>query len=350
MDKFHIADVTEQFNHAGTKATADIAQIADKLGFTRLNLCMRTTKEDYVAKLHRQIGYLIDLNRCYEKISDNAILLLQHPFHYNQLTRERILFKLKVKKHVKIISVVHDVEELRAFRYNNYYEHEFWTMIKLADALIVHNEEMIKFFLEKGVPQDKLINLEIFDYLQDSVFEKDIIFDKSITIAGNLDTSKCQYISELGKLNNITVNLYGPNFDDEMRKYTNVFYHGSFPANEIPAKLNGGFGLVWDGESITGCKGFSGQYLKYNNPHKLSLYLSSGLPVIIWKQAAEANFVKRYNVGICVDNLYELDEKLSNMTENKYCFMCENVKELKYKLVNGYFSKKAIEQALSKVI
>lgn len=350
MDKFQIAEVTEQFNHAGTKATADIAHIADKLGFTRLNLCMRTSKEGYVAKLHRQIGYCIDWNCCYEKICQNAVLLLQHPFHYPQLTRERILYKLKAIKHVKIISVVHDVEELRAFRYNDYYKREFDVMIKLADVLIVHNEEMRKFFIGRGISQDKLINLEIFDYLQESDAKKDITFEKSITIAGNLDTSKCKYIGELGNLLGITVNLYGSNFDAEMRKYTNVFYHGSFPVDEIPAKLNRGFGLVWDGESIMDCKGLSGQYLKYNNPHKLSLYLSSGIPVIIWKQAAEADFVKKYNVGICVDNLYELDQIMSKMTEEYYYLMCKNVRILKYKLVNGLFSEKAIKQALDKVI
>lgn len=50
--------------------------------------------------------------------------------------------------------------------------------------------------------------------------------------------------------------------------------------------------MVWDGESIDGGLGLSGQYLKYNNPHKLSVIFTSGLPVIIWNEAAEAGLVK----------------------------------------------------------
>ena len=92
-----------------------------------------------------------------------------------------------------------------------------------------------------------------------------------------------------------------------MRQYPNINYHGSFGVDEIPSKLTRGFGLVWDGDSLDGCRGQSGQYLRYNNPHKLSLYLSSGLPVVIWTGAAEAGFVREHGVGLCVDSLNDLE-------------------------------------------
>ena len=50
--------------------------------------------------------------------------------------------------------------------------------------------------------------------------------------------------------------------------------------------MEGSFGLVWDGISVETCAGVYGEYLKVNNPHKTSLYLASGIPVIIWKEAA----------------------------------------------------------------
>ena len=56
------------------------------------------------------------------------------------------------------------------------------------------------------------------------------------------------------------------------------------------------FGLVWDGTSLDGCNGRYGEYLKFNNPHKTSLYLSCGIPVIIWKEAALADFVEEHKV------------------------------------------------------
>lgn len=55
---------------------------------------------------------------------------------------------------------------MRRFRYNDYYKHEFETMIQIADVIIVHNCKMAQYFIENGVPEKKLVTLEIFDYLQ----------------------------------------------------------------------------------------------------------------------------------------------------------------------------------------
>ena len=345
MDKFQIVEVTEQLNHAGTKATADIAVVAERLGFKRVNVKMNTAVESTIGKARRQIGYYRDWKNAEKEISDGSILLLQQPFHYPQLTREKTLRRIK-DRNVKIISVVHDVEELRAFRFNNYYKHEFDVMLELADAIIVHNDVMKRWFNERGVDEHRLISLNIFDYIQIPDESKKVKFEKSITVAGNLDTTKCGYIGQLGELQGVKVHLFGPNFNEALLKSDNIEYHGSFPPDDIPSRLDKGFGLVWDGESINGCSGQSGQYLKYNNPHKLSLFLSSGLPVIIWKEAAEANFVEENGVGITVDNLLRLNEILNDMTNERYEQIIDNIRALRSKLCRGDFAIKAIKKAL----
>ena len=58
--------------------------------------------------------------------------------------------------------------------------------------------------------------------------------------------------------------------------------------------------------------------MRYNNPHKTSLYLSSGIPVITWSQAAIADFIKQHNVGIVIDDLNRIDEVLANVTKDQY--------------------------------
>lgn len=346
MNKYQIVEIAGNFNHAGSKATADIAQIASNIGFEEIKVRMRSQKDGTIGKIIRQIGYYIDWEECYKKVKNNSVVILQHPFHYNQITRVKTLKKLKNKKKVKYISVVHDVEELRAFRYSEYYAEEFEVMLQLSDVIIVHNDVMKRWFISKGVNEDKLISLEIFDYLQEHVSSKEVGFEKSITIAGNLDTTKCAYIGQLGELKGIKIHLYGPNFDTKMDQFDNVEYHGSFPVNEIPDRLKCGFGLVWDGNSIDGCKGQSGQYLRYNNPHKLSLYLSSGLPVVIWSKAAEGDFVKRNNVGITVENLYELPHVLDNMTEEKYRELAKNAFSLGKNLRIGKYGETALVKAM----
>lgn len=207
MKRFQIVEVTERLNHAGTKATSDIAVVADKLGFQPVSIKMDTTEESIMGKVKRQIGYFRDWNKAEKDIDANSILLLQHPFHHKQLTREKMLRRIK-SKDVKIISVVHDIEQLRAFRFNEYYKHEFEVMLELADVIIVHNNVMKEWLVKFGVERKKLISLGIFDYLQDEAATKEIQFEKSITVAGNLDTTKCGYIGELGRLTGVRVHLY----------------------------------------------------------------------------------------------------------------------------------------------
>lgn len=120
---------------------------------------------------------------------------------------------------------------------------------------------------------------------------------------------------------------------------------GSYPPDILPQYLNQGFGLIWDGNSIESCTGVIGNYLKYNNPHKCSLYLASGIPVIIWKEAALANFIEKHNVGILVESLEEIPEKIQNLSEKEYIQMKNNAEKLSVKLKNGYFLKKAIQAA-----
>lgn len=348
MNLYQIVEITENFNHAGTKATADIAQIAERLGFQKISISMDTTVDSKVGKLRRQAGYLRDWKAAFKEIQEGSIVLLQHPFHHKQLTREKTLRRLKDEKQVRFLSLVHDVEELRAFRYSEYYAREFRTMLDLAEYIIVHNQCMKQWFVGQGIGEAKLIDLQIFDYLYPEK-EKNYVFSKSITVAGNLDTEKCGYIGQLGELTDLPVDLYGPNYNEALNACGNITYHGSFPSDEVPYQLNKGFGLVWDGESIHGCQGLSGQYLRYNNPHKLSLYLASGLPVVIWEEAAEAGFVKEHQVGLCVSDLKELPEALQNLSETSCRKICENVGQIREKLMGGWFAERALKEALQRM-
>ena len=151
MDRYQIVEKAGQFNHAGSKATADVAAVAETLGFCPTVVHMNTLKDTKPAKAIRQVGYFTDWIGVTRKIPTGAVVLMQHPFHHVQLTREKNLRKLKEEKRVKFISFVHDVEKLRAFRYNDYYCQEFNTMMELADVLIVHNEVMKEYIKKISV-------------------------------------------------------------------------------------------------------------------------------------------------------------------------------------------------------
>lgn len=79
--------------------------------------------------------------------------------------------------------------------------------------------------------------------------------------------------------------------------------------------------------------------------NKVSLYLSAGIPVIIWNQAALADFVKRNKVGIVVDSLENIENYIKNIDENKYNEMKENALKISGKLRSGFYLNKAIQEA-----
>ena len=348
MNRFQISVIPEKNNHAGVKANEDITLIAKELGFEELDIKSDSFEYSLKGKILRQKGYYRDWRAAVKKITDGSVVLIQNPYHAKQLKRNKSL--QLIKKKAKIIAFVHDVEELRAYRYNDYYKREFDLMLEISDILIVHNDVMKNWFVSKGFSAEKIVTLDIFDYLQSDCDEnKTPSFEKTINVAGNLDPEKCGYLMGLTKLKNIKVNMFGSNFDQSLSSFDNINYHGSFPADEIPDKLLSGFGLVWDGNGTDACEGDSGNYLRFNNPHKLSLYLSSGLPVIIWSEAAEAKYVKENNVGICIDRLSDLNKIFENMDEKQYKDLQKNIAAIRHNMVTGYYAKNALNEALIKL-
>jgi hypothetical protein len=91
--------------------------------------------------------------------------------------------------------------------------------------------------------------------------------------------------------------------------------------------------------------GNTGEYLRVNTSHKLSLYLASGLPVIIWDEAAMAEFVLENDVGLVVSSLYQLEEKLGEVSEEDYFRYASNARKIGQRLRNGEYTKAAIKEA-----
>lgn len=139
------------------------------------------------------------------------------------------------------------------------------------------------------------------------------------------------------------INLYGVGYERKS-EYSNAEYHGSFSPEELPGKLDSAYGLVWDGPEITSCSGNFGEYLMYNNPHKLSLYMAAGIPVITWKQAAIADFVEKYQVGIVVDSLVDLSKVLDQILEKRYAVMKVNAEAIGEKLRKGFYFRRALQE------
>ena len=344
-------------NTAGAKAPRDISEICRQRGMHRFRMPMLPTE---CCKLYQKLWILIVGTYYWWKlehmVSEGDIVIYQHPMYGNRVA-ERYIPHIQKRKKVQFIAVIHYLESLRKGidvvisqnqKTSNLADN---ILLKYFDVVICHNDYMKQYLISQGFEKEKLVSLNIFDYLNGcGKTQPSKGKDFSIAIAGNLAPGKCAYIYDIfgvdGTKNpGLRVHLYGSNYA-EINQCENMIYHGSFSPEDLPEHLEGAFGLVWDGTSAETCIGNTGEYLKYNNPHKTSLYLSSGIPVIVWSKAAIADFVIRNGVGIAVDSLYDVNDRISEISEADYASMCENVDCIGVKLRSGGYFMAALDESL----
>lgn len=330
----------KDLDSAGNKAKTDIEKILQAQGFKNIGLKQSTSK-------NKITGFLLTLTSILKasfNLHSGDILLIQYPLkkYYS------FMCKMARWKRAKTITLIHD---LRSFRRKKLSIQQEIKQLNQSHYIIAHNNSMREWLLEQGC-QSPIGCLEIFDYLsaQPSAI-KTLQKSFSIVYAGGLNPRKNSFLYEMGEyIRNYTVNLYGQGFEKEQAKGNEHFIcKGFIPSDELIRKVEGDFGLVWDGDSITECAGNWGKYLKYNNPHKTSLYIRCELPVIIWEEAALAPFIKENRIGICIKNLKELDTILSSLSEKEVGTMKTNISIISQRLANGYYTQKALSHAIKEL-
>lgn len=343
MQKYYINTILTVESNGGSKAKSDINIILKKMGFEEIYLPCRGKQTSFFSKFTSIIEAL-----CLFKLSSSSVVFFQSPSNKSILFDKMVLYAKRIKK-FKLIVIIHDIEELRKIYVKNahyiFNERQFFN---ISDAIICHNESMKSYLIKQGKDRKKIFPIEIFDYMIDGNFKiNNIINQKNeIVVAGNLSYKKSAYIYDLGELvsNNLIIRLYGPEYE-EKRKNDKVIFEGCYLPDEVPKKLRGGWGLVWDGNSIETCQGNTGDYLIYINQHKASLYLASGLPIIIWEKAGLAPYVKKNKVGICITSLRDIEKKINAITDEEYKLMCENVEQIRQKLMDGFYAEKVVRNA-----
>ena len=341
----------EEFLHdnnvknAGNKARNDVEEIVKREGYQALVLSVDNWYEmsTLKAQLHKSKAF----DQALGQLKQGDELLIQFPMlHHSFFTTHHV--KKAQKKGVKVYFIIHDLEALRYVNVENFpLKHKIRIQIQesgllgAADGIIAHNPVMKSVLVDKGVVEDKIVSLGIFDYLIPDFQEKSgQTKDQPIIVAGNLAKEKAGYLYTLPEAP--SYNLYGVGFD-ESRALENETYFGSFLPDELPAALEGGFGLVWDGDSSETCSGVFGEYLRYNNSHKASLYLASGFPLVVWKQSALSHFVLEKGCGIAVESLHDLKETIDNLSDADYQDLVDNAKRVGQEIRDGHYLKTALK-------
>jgi hypothetical protein len=334
-----------KFDAAG-KAKMDCETILQNNGWKNLGFKQTWISNGLLGTLISALGVTWAILR----LPFNSTICLQYPF--NKFYRYSI-WAANLKK-CKVVTLVHDVVGLKK-RYKD--PAKEIDLLSRSDVLILHTNAMQTWFEEQKVDA-KIVRIEAFDYLhtpnpdspnarcqaQQTDFEK-----LSLVFAGNMGTKK-SFLYDLDSLPraNFKLDLYGVGFLPEKiidPNDTILQYNGMFPADKVIDNIVGDFGLVWYGNSIDSCDGETGQYMKYNSPHKLSLYVLCGMPIIIWKKAAMAGFVESNNIGISVDSLSELPEKLKQLTPQEMSELTDNLSAVREKMISGQYLTEALTRA-----
>jgi hypothetical protein len=261
-----------------------------------------------------------------------------------------LIYAFKLIKGIKLFGVIHDIGDLR-FTEAKYRDGNDMHFLKLYDGLVSHNASMSKWLKENGFKKP-IVDLNVFDYClkeNKNFHESSLNGEIKVLYAGNLSHAKATYIydKKLDKLDNVQLGVYGPYFEKERINGSRLTYKGMFDPQSPDLKENYHFGLIWEGDSTETCSGQMGQYIRFNNPHKFSLYLSLGLPVIVWKEAAIAPFVIKNNIGITIENFHDLENISERISESDYKEFLKNADQLSGKVRNGFFLDKAINQLVN---
>lgn len=317
--KYSIQPRSVEGFHAGTKAVKDVSKILNEENYNPFFVGSNYNGNH----LYRLIILVYDLIRLYIKAKKDDVFFIQWPY-YNYLMP---VFYWVVKKRCRRIQLLaHDINSLR----NGFHGSWDFDFFRLSEVIIVHSDTMKDYLKNNGIDNNKIWVLTSFDYLTNdkiSVCRKN---SAEIAYAGNL--RKSTFLHKINTLDScIKINCYG-------KKVSNLpsglNYVCAFSPENVSV-LEGAWGLVWDGESLDSCTGTFGDYLKYNAPHKLSLYIVAEMPVIIWKESALAEYVESKGIGILISSIYEIENRIHRISDEDYSQMIQNVRKESQVLRNG---------------
>lgn len=306
MRKYFIREYYGDMLNAGGKAVSDVSQILENIGYTPIKYLWKSG-----LFFQRWLYKIRFWGRLFQRMQAGDELFIQWPC--NVLPIQTVVWIAYVKRG-KVSVLFHDIEKLRWTTPKKDQVRAERFLIKHSDLLVAHTDVMKKFLESEGAEASKITVLSSFDYLTNGPVKIERKKSTSVTFAGNL--SKSAFLDSLDRSGmQIDVLCYGRKVD---REWEGICHYESFFRAEEVSELKGSWGLVWDGDSIESCTGELGNYLRYNSPHKLSLYIVAALPVIVWSGSALASYVKENNLGVVVDSLWDIPETIQSVSSEEY--------------------------------
>lgn len=239
----------------------------------------------------------------------------------------------------KIIVFIHDIISLQ-YDVNYYLMNKLIYIYNQADVLIVPSQRMYDRLVQEGLQTNKVVIQKMWDIPCDFDLHEPK-YDKKLLFTG--DPTRFPFISNWKY--QTPIHVYSLEKSDNT---SNIFYEGWKNKDEILLEISkGGFGLVWGNSENPNEER---DYYKMNCSYKLSTYLCAGIPVVIPSYLSNADFIQSHHLGFVVNSLDETNKVVQDCTEEKYKELLSNVKNVSNIIKNGFFTKKAITEAILKTI
>jgi len=303
------------------KAKADYAQIAQAKGWTIVPIARYNDVrfDDETRQNH--------IKNWLNTVKADDTVIHQFPSYMSCHFEQQWVQEIN-KRSARSIVLIHDIEPLRLVKT------DAWelSVLKQYNTIIVHSEAMANALRRMSVNSTFIIQ-PLFDYLGE--VHNLASYSHLINFAGTFQKSPW-----LKDYDGPEINLFG-SVPKKWRDFVfpnQVSYHGNFDPDDILNQLTSGFGLIWDNDFED--KTYQ-SYTKYNAPHKASLYLRAGLPLIAWQQSALAAIIKQYDIGLTINKLTDL-KKIDDISLDQYHTWQKNIYPIASQLAQGFFTKQTL--------
>jgi hypothetical protein len=322
----------QQFGSVGMVAQNNVLKFAQCFGAHEMGIfSYNSTQEPWPEKSARYDGIIAGIH-------SGDIVIFQYP-SWNMVDWDIPFFNRLKTYGARVIVFLHDVVPLQ-YDSNYYLMEKYMQIYNGADVLIVPSQKMYDKLVEEGLTNKNYVIQGFWDIpcdfdLYNPAFEKKLIF------AGN--PSRFPYISDWKY--NIPIHVYSKEMKDNS---TNIIYEGWRNKDEIILECSkGGFGLVWGNSENPEDER---DYYKMNCSYKLSTYLCAGIPVVVPSYLSNADFIEKHGLGYVVHSLEEANKVVEECSEEKYNELVSNIRRVAPFIRDGYFTKKAIADAIVKLI
>jgi len=337
------------------KGRDDYFEVLRRMGFQCIKIPTVRTGDPHSAldRIAQERKLYKEWIRFTEHLSKGDTLIIHSPNSEKFMQYGSVIRQIR-KRGCKVIVILFELETFFWVDYARFgrikrmaARHIESILFRTADVIIAHNDKMKDRLESVGVDGDKIVSVGVMDYLRDDFLDEEscrkrITKSGPVVLASNLAPHKSVFAYHLPDC--LRIDLYGPDYTGPVNDM--VQYRGVYNPVELMDVMEGSFGLVWDSTSADTCDGPFGEYMLFNNPHKIALYLASGMPVIVWDRSAMADFVRDEECGIMVGRLSEIPDKISNLSDEDYERMRSSAMRVGADMRKGSHIRAAVEKAV----